>query len=164
MAKGARQFSDVGALVDSLELQSVDFIELHAERVPAREVESGVVDLGVASEGTPDALVLSFRCILHHREAEVIAAVQCRYVFTQTEGGATDESEAADAMPEPLVREFVEKVAVMAAYPFLRQGIHTLVSMLGIGGVTLGLLKAGRFSLGDPAAARGSEDRATAAK
>lgn len=185
-----RRFEDLAELLDAVDLMSVDFIELRADRVAAREVEPGVVQLGVAHELTTDAVVISFQCTLRHEAADIVAAVQCRYAFTAERQGTVNAPDSGSAAAElgsaaveldraaaevggaaaeldvragvaeiapDVLRDFVEKVAVMAAYPFLRQGIHTLGTMLGLSGVTLGLLRAGSFSLeadGQPAATR----------
>lgn len=152
------RFADIADLLAAVELESVEFIELRAERVATREAEPGVVQLGVAHEQTAAALLVSFQCVLRHEVADIIAAVQCRYGFIDMKPDAEQRHDdttgpaGKTARPEPTVpalRDFIEKIAVMAAYPYLRQGVHTLASMLGLPGVTLGLLRAGSFTIGD---------------
>ncbi|MGV9834309.1 SecB-like chaperone SecBL [Nocardia niigatensis] len=57
-------------------------------------------------------------------------------------------------VPQPLVEEFAEKVGVLAAYPYIREGISDLAARLGQPQPVLPLLRAGQVKL-----ARNSHDK-----
>lgn len=51
-------------------------------------------------------------------------------------------------VPQEVAGEFVEKVGLMAVYPFLREQVFTTASRLGVAPPVLGLLRAGGFVVG----------------
>lgn len=126
-------------LVAAVELVGVTFIELRAERVAPREVDPDSMQIAIAQEVSSEVITLSFQGIIKMETADLVAAVQTRFAFTNP----TD----ASSIPEPVLEEFIEKLGIMTAYPYIRQGIHTLSTMLGIAPVTVGLLRAGTFEL-----------------
>jgi hypothetical protein len=46
-------------------------------------------------------------------------------------------------------REFAERVAFMAVYPFIRASIHGSATRLNVPAPVLGMVRQGEFSLGD---------------
>ncbi|GEM_PF-1088817 len=49
-----------------------------------------------------------------------------------------------------VVYEFVERVAVMAIYPFVRESVFATASRMGVAPPVLGMMRAGEFSIGHP--------------
>lgn len=49
------------------------------------------------------------------------------------------------------MREFIERVGVMAVFPFLRESVYTSASRIGVEAPVVGLLRAGEFRLSPPA-------------
>lgn len=142
MSEPAIELGSLAQLVDAVELTAAFLIELHAIRVPEREVDLDGLQIGIAQEISFDAVVLSFRAQVEAADADLTAAVQMRYSFIDTSAGPY-------TIPEPILREFIEKVGVMAGYPYLRQAIFGLASSLTIAPVVLGLLRPGMVSLSE---------------
>lgn len=139
MTVSDRKVESLQDLVAAVDLVGVTFIELRAERVAAREVDPESMQIGIAQEVSSEVITLSFRGIVKVETADVVAAVQTRFAFTNPAD--------ASSIPESVLEEFIEKLGIMTAYPYIRQGIHTLSTMLGIAPVTLGFLRAGTFEL-----------------
>ncbi|SHJ47520.1 hypothetical protein SAMN02745244_02595 [Tessaracoccus bendigoensis DSM 12906] len=55
--------------------------------------------------------------------------------------------EEATEIPDQTKRDFIEKVAVMAAYPYLRSALHELAAKLRLGSLTLDILRQGEFRI-----------------
>ncbi len=58
------------------------------------------------------------------------------------------ERETDEYVPEPTRTEFIEKVAVMAAYPYLRSALQGLAATMRLGEFTLDILRQGEFHMG----------------
>lgn len=51
-------------------------------------------------------------------------------------------------IPEPVLHEFLERVGVMAVFPFIRESVITTAARLGVAIPVLGLLRSGGFKIG----------------
>lgn len=80
-----------------------------------------------------------FRLTLETEQVKLGAAVAVLY-----------DRDSDEAIPESVKIEFLEKVAVMAAFPYLRAEIQDLASGLRLGNVTLGMLRQGEFTVQPP--------------
>lgn len=75
--------------------------------------------------------------------------VRCRMTVQTEEADLVVDRSAMFRHAEPLevgsdtVREFIEKVGVMTVYPYLREGVFTLASNLGISAPVMALMRAG---------------------
>jgi len=90
------------------------------------------LDLNLVSWGS--RIEVWFRVDLQSPQLQVRAAVAVVY-----ERGSDEE------IPEDVRVEFLEKVAIMAAYPYLRAEVQELAAGLRAGNVTLGVLRQGEF-------------------
>lgn len=150
MTEQHTSLSTVSAFLDAVQLAGVAFIELQATRVQERSVDLDTMQIGIAQEMSSEAVVLSFRVHVEAESADLVVAVQTRYEFQPVPIDVSD-------IPESVIKSFIETVGVMSAYPYLRQGISSLSSMLGLPPVTIGLLRAGTVSLDDDALVTESE-------
>lgn len=67
------------------------------------------------------------------------------------------ERESEDAIPEATQTDFIEKVAVMAAYPYLRSTLQGLAASMRVGNFTLDILRQGEFAMAPSEAAESSQ-------
>lgn len=132
-------------LLQVVELSGVSFIELEAKKVPR---QSDVMEFGIQLGTRVDegAFYFAFRLNAAQEFANYLVAVECRY----------DTKIDATTIPKKVSIEFVERVAIMAAYPFLRQGIASLAAMLELPVPILGLLRGGTFKINDDDDSEGS--------
>jgi hypothetical protein len=102
---------------------------------------------------TDDEFRMSFRASAIQPDADLVVAVQTVYV-------RLDDKPPLANLTAAVSRDFIERVAVMAAFPFLRQGLISLASMLRVEPPVLHLLRAGMFTaeVGDPAASASIQD------
>lgn len=61
--------------------------------------------------------------------------------------GATYSVEAGHEVTDRALEDFLERVAVMAIFPFLREAIHTTATRLGVAAPVIGLLRQGGFKV-----------------
>lgn len=66
------------------------------------------------------------------------------------------DRDTSEPIPDEVRVDFIEKVAVMTAYPYLRALIQDLAAELRVGIITLAILPQGGFRLGPPQAATDS--------
>ena len=67
------------------------------------------------------------------------------------------QRQESDEIPKDVRIEFIEKIVVMAAYPYLRSGLQNLATTLGVGEAPLPNLPQGAFHMS------GTDDEDTAA-
>lgn len=78
-----------------------------------------------------------FRAHFETHASRLVAAVATVY-----------ERDTDEDIPEETRTEFIEKVAVMAAYPYLRSALQGLAARMRLGDVTLDILRQGEFHMG----------------
>ncbi len=81
---------------------------------------------------------MRFRVLVEHTQASYAIEVGTRYTT----------EEPVDLEPSVL-RDFIEKVAIMAAFPFIREGVATTAAKLEVEVPIMGILRQGEFSLGE---------------
>jgi hypothetical protein len=104
--------------------------------------EEHLVDLvDGAIVGDLELIVPRITMTVHTPKARLAADIGVAYTFSEPL-----------AVPQEIVAEFVEKVAVMAVFPFLRESVFTTATRLGVAPPVIGLLRAGDFHVEAPAA------------
>ena len=83
---------------------------------------------------------LSVRCLVtfHAPDALYEVDIEALYAFQRPL-----------SLPEGMVKEFVERIGLMALYPFLRESVHSLSSKLGTGQALMGLIRANEINLAE---------------
>ena len=139
MTSVLRKPSSAKELLEIAELTGIRTFEIRGQMLD-REAPHG--DLDVA---TPDVAI---------RVAETAIETRMRLQITTEAAELVADMSAEYTLSEPVrltrqvVEEFVERVGVMAVYPFVRESIFSTASRLGIDAPILGLLHAGSFQIG----------------
>lgn len=147
-----RGVADAAEMLPLAELTEIKVYEIggrrldDADNVPEREPAES---MSVHARGTDTWLETRLRLDVHTAEADLLADAGAVFSF----------NEPLD-VPEAVVGEFVEKVGVMAVYPFLREQIFTTASRLGVPAPVLGLLRAGGFTIDQSGESRDSVEHA----
>lgn len=132
---------DVAQLAGMVELRDVVFFQVHAERLES-------VDDGTPDEAEPEIAIqiqerhsetrIEVRCILMGRTGDA------RYVI---DAAAQYETEIPVELNPDVVEAFVERVGVMAVYPYLREALQSAAAKLRLEAPVLGLLRPGGVKL-----------------
>lgn len=149
---------DIQQLLDSVKLVDIRLIERDArlkldpspdhglatlpEDSPAGETS---IDVNPVSWGTH--IETWFRMRFVNELSEIACSVAVIY-----------EREGDEEIGQDLRYEFIERVSVMAAYPYLRAEIQHQMADLRLGSLTLGLLKQGEFKIDREQPANKGED------
>lgn len=130
----AKTPADARELLDFINLTDVRYYEVSARRVddPEDRPDEPQPTMELMEHHDDQKLIARFRMTVATRAADLKADLAVHYAI----------SEPLHLTP-PVVAEFLEKVAVMAAYPYLRESIATSAVRLGIDVPTLGLMKQG---------------------
>lgn len=143
-------------LVSAVELTDITCIHLVADRRPdpdggvaelLLEEEDGTVDMDVHAVHWGQAIEIWFRAAIETSNARLAAAFAIQY-----------ERQNADQIPDDVRQDFIERVAVMAVTPYIREAIQDLGTRLRVPAPLLPILRQGEFHLtvrnepqGDPA-------------
>lgn len=138
---------DIHELLEQIELTETRLIERSARLKVSPEPGEGLRSLAEADpEGQMSIAVLPiswdarletwFRLTLSNEQAEIVTAVAVVY-----------QRETDAEIPPELRKEFIERIAVMAAYPYLRTELQHQATDLRVGDVTLPILRQGEFQL-----------------
>ncbi|WP_024286605.1 hypothetical protein [Cellulomonas sp. KRMCY2] len=144
MTTGAdvRQIKDVVELLQASELSEIRYYQIAGVRVerpdgePVRETGQ---DLKVQVGGDANGLETRVLMTVSTEEANLAAEVGALYSF-----------EEPLEIPQPVIAEFIEKVGVMAVFPFLRESVFTTATRLGVPAPVIGLLRAGELHVEAP--------------
>lgn len=136
-----RRIADARELLEVAELTGVIVYEIHGRRNDPGEVVDDELrqELKVMARGDENRLETRIHMRQHTDDAALLADIGVEYTL----------SEPCD-VSESVLHEFVERVGVMAVFPFLRESLVTTASRLGVNAPVLGLLHAGSFRV-DPA-------------
>ncbi|GAB4083309.1 hypothetical protein GCU67_20985 [Modestobacter muralis] len=141
-----RTITHVRDLVELASLSDVVFYQLSGERVEEDEDAAGGEAHEAAHEEDAPLEVLA-----RHDAERIQVRVRCEALSRQGRFVADVAAEFALAEPVAIegavLREFVERVGVMAAYPFVREGLHSTASKLRVQAPLLQLLRANQISL-----------------
>lgn len=135
--------SSAQELVSQADLIGIRFHQLSGtlNQEPANEGDEPSYDLIVARRQSENHFGILLTVNFEAPDACYVVAVDCAYRL-RSDRRITDAAMA----------EFIERVAVMAAFPFVREALHDLSRRLGAGPVVLGLLRPGDIKL-EPAGA-----------
>ncbi|MEN2739533.1 hypothetical protein ABCS02_17215 [Microbacterium sp. X-17] len=92
--------------------------------------------LGMRNDG--QEIGFRFRSVFSDERAEFVADVEVIY-----------SAQEPIIVVDEVLREFAERVAFMAVYPFVRSSIHGSASRLNVPAPVLGMVRQGEFSLGE---------------
>lgn len=123
-------------LLDFVELTGIVIYELHGVRREGKEETE--VEMSVEERHDENSIEARFRMVVSDSHATYTADVGTRY-----------ETSQPVEISASVVKEFIERVAVMAAYPFIRESIATTAARMELAVPVLGLLRSGSFSLGE---------------
>lgn len=137
---------DIRALVQSVSLTDVRTIEVQGSlKLEARGgkldelgeiAPDAAMDLGVNPVSWGSELETWFRIVIESEQFKIVAAVAVIYA-----------REAEDVIPDDVQTEFIERVSVMTAFPYLRALVQQMASELRLGDMTLGVLRPGGFRI-----------------
>ena len=138
MTDGLPQVNTVQELVELIDLRGLRTFEISGVRVdPRQEFPPDEVSTDIkASEARSDSKIETrFRATVEANEATFVVDVGLLFAL-----------DYPVVISDDAVREFLERVAVMSAYPFIREGIATTAARMELPVPVLGLLKQGSVS------------------
>ncbi len=132
--------SDVVELVGRSEVEDIVFYELHAERaaVPTVEEPRGLETMRVMQRRDAHSVEVRCRAEVHGADGFYVVDAAVLYRFHE-------ELQISEA----ILREFVEKVGVMAVYPYIREAVCALAAKLRLSVPILGIIRSGEVHLTD---------------
>ena len=144
-------------LVDSVVdlLRSSELVGVRTYRVAGSWAEAEATD---RPEGTEQELHVSVRGDATWFETRVAMVVRTPEADFAADVGVRYDYAEPLSVPQEIMSEFVERVGVMAVFPFLRESIFTTATRLGAGTPVIGLLRAGDFHLSPPDSDQRPED------
>ena len=142
-SREVRPITAIEDLVGLADLVGVRWYEVSGRRTEEGEPAGDPPDrtdlnLVVLEHHSPEQLEARFKATATGPEADFTVDFSILYRFDE----AIDPSAG-------VVRDFLEKVAVMAAWPFLREAVATTAARMELPVPVLGLMKQGGFSLDD---------------
>lgn len=133
-----RAVASIEELVQLTELDDIVYFELWAARDAA---------LGELTEPDLHPIKISERHDDERIEVRCMVEVEAPSVRYRVDAAAQFLLAEAVQIDEEIVQEFVERVGVMAVYPYLREGVHDLASRLRLEPPILTLLRANSVSV-----------------
>jgi len=141
-----RPVQTIGELMDLANLSDMTVYELSGQRLepadddPPVEVpsgnEPGDAPMQVFVRHDPERIQVRVRIEAQSPEALFVADIAAEFHLS-----------APVSAPEEVLREFVERVGVMAAYPYLRESLHSTAARMRLTPPLLQLLKANRVRM-----------------
>lgn len=131
-----REIADIQDLLFVLDLKGVRYYEISGRRLPEDRPDDMLFALEIQQRHHESTFEIRFKLGVTHPQADYVIDVASIY-------GSTEPITFGDA----LATEFIEKVAVMAVYPFLREALASTAARLELSVPMLGLLKAGQFKV-----------------
>lgn len=144
MTDSPREITRVDDLVEIANLADVYFLEIAAKRAyrdAELDSDSGIEamlrNLNIATRVMEDeAFEARFRILIEAPQADIVVDVVTTYALNEPA-----------VLLEAVTQEFVQRVAIMAAWPFIRSQVFLLASQLGIEVPVLPLIKQGMLAL-----------------
>ena len=126
-------------LVAEAELTSVIPYEVSAKRIDGGEwKDEPASSIGVAIHVEPQEIAARMTQTVDTGEAVLVADFAICYTLNQPLD-----------IPQPIAVDFVERVAVMALIPFVRESIFTSAARLGMKAPLLAMVRQGQITLGE---------------
>lgn len=130
---------DARELLSLAELTGVRVFEVHGKIVDDGPLsEQAVASPDLAIRVRPTSLETRMRLEVTTDVASLVADVSAEYTFSEPV-----------QLSREVAEEFIERVAVLAVYPFVRESILTTAFRLGVPAPVLGLMHSGGFRVGD---------------
>lgn len=121
------------ALLEAVELTRITHYEVSGRRhAPDATVDEGVKPPQVMVRKSELEIETRMRMVVETDVAAFTADISATYTL----------SEPAN-VPDEVVTDFLERVGLMAVYPYAREAIHTSASRLAVDAPILGLLRTG---------------------
>lgn len=121
-------------------LTGINFLEVSGRRKEERSPAEDEVNISIRTQEqhTSSSCACRFAVAVDHPEADYLVEVEIRYDFDDDIDWSED-----------LIRGLVEEIAIMAAFPYLREGVAGIAARLGADVPFLGILRRGEFSMGE---------------
>ena len=139
-----RRVADAAEMLPLVELTEIRVYEVAGRRAAVaedRDDRTAGESLAVSAQGSDTWFETRAKMIVRTEDADLVAHAGA--VFTYAE---------PLEVPEAVAAEFVEKVGVMAVFPFLREQVFSSAARLGVAPPVVGLLRAGGFRIEPPGA------------
>lgn len=132
------EVGDVHELLQLLDLSGITHHEIRGRLLDEPGPSDGPTsyNIEVQHRDPPAALQIRFQMTVHHPAAEYVIDISSLY---SAHGPFTVSRE--------VVAVFIEKVAVMAVFPFLREGLATTAARMELPVPIIGLLRPGMFKV-----------------
>lgn len=130
------QVADIHDLLSLLELKGIKFFAVSGRLVTDPREDTTDFGMEVVQRQSPVTFEARFKMTVTSPQADYVIDVASRY-----------ESPEPIAFSPQLAAEFIERVAVMAVFPFLREGLASSASRLEVPVPILGLLRPGQFKI-----------------
>lgn len=136
--ESVRTISTIEELVEVADLTDVVHYEVRGNRVDGRPegFTPNTYSIEVAELIQPTEALARYRLTFQGEVADYLVDVAAKYSF----------SEPIALQPQPWI-QFVEEVAFMVVFPFLREGTFSTATRLGQPAPVLGLMKRGEFRI-----------------
>lgn len=131
-----RPINAVSDLLALLELKGIRFYEFSGRIVD--QERPGVEDFNITLQQKQDPMILEVRFKLTARQPLADFVVDVATIYESTEPISFDI---------PVAQQFIEKVAIMAAFPFLREGLLAAAGRISVPAPLLGIMRAGNFKI-----------------
>jgi hypothetical protein len=142
MAAELVQIEDTRQMLDLLVLDDIYFLELSVARTDNsddEDLDAGPrLDHEIFSRHEPTAMSVRLRTVVEAKDASYQIDVVTDY-----------QSTVAFEAPDAVRRDFIERVALMAMWPYIRVAVSDLAARMRTEAITLGLFKVGDIQLGE---------------
>lgn len=129
---------DIYELVKNVDLTGVRYLEVSGRAKPEREEERETrISIKVQQTNDLNNIHVRFHFQVDHAQAVYNAEIALTYVTAQNY-----EHELS------VLEDFIERVAVMAVFPYAREAVSTMAAKLELDVPILGILRLGEFTLG----------------
>ncbi|WP_426997999.1 hypothetical protein [Pseudarthrobacter sp. N5] len=129
---------DIYELVKNVDLAGVRYLEVSGRAKPQHEDDREPrVSINVQETHDLNNIQVRFRFQVDHAQAIYETEIALSYV--------TSENYEHE---RPVLEDFIERVAVMAVFPYAREAVSTTAAKLELDVPILGILRLGEFSLG----------------
>jgi len=133
---------DTRQMLDLMELDDIYFLKLSVDRAnnsDDSDLDSGPrLDHEIFSRHDPSAMSVRVRTVLEATDANYEIDVVADY-----------RSATPFEASEEIRRDFIERVAIMAIWPYMRMAVSDLAARMKTEAITLGLFRVGDIQLGE---------------
>ena len=142
MAKVISKTPDIHEFVGNVELTGIRFLDIsgRAKSDPDEDQTRSDVDISVQESHGPSYLQVRFRVAVENHQATYGVELALQY-----------ETEVEYEHDRAVLEDFIERVAIMSAFPYIREAVSTTAAKLELDVPILGILRQGEFKLGQAA-------------